>query len=97
MSSNKTGQLKMQVSFLASQKSLFSNEVSLQKFYHEYHTAVLYAQENTNDPLPVFKTIDEWNPQKWMYMQGYVSITYQVMMSPTLHLLTGTSYSLTWT
>ena len=64
MSSNETGQLRTRVSILASQQSLFPNEVSLQKFYHEYRTAVSYAQENADDPLPVFKTVDEWNPRK---------------------------------
>lgn len=29
-------------------------------FYMEYRTSVVYARENPDDELPVFKSLDEW-------------------------------------
>lgn len=37
---------------------------SIQKFYHEYRSAVSYAKHNPEDPDPVFKSLDQWEDAK---------------------------------
>jgi len=53
---------------------LYIPDTTRKKFYHEYRKAVSYAQDNPDDPLPVFTSLSEWEPVKSTKMDVCVRI-----------------------